>query len=325
MKKIAAVLLMVFIAVSLAACAPNREYMGFGFMGTFYSFKGVGGVEQKELEKKLLELENLVSVDGELKKINEAKAGEAVKVDAATYSLIKFAVDFNKNSSALDISLYPIVKLWGFDNTFNENSSLTPPDDQSITQTLTHVGLDLFEFDDENMTVTKKDDLAALDLGALGKGYAVSYLLEKCGFKEGILNLGGTIGAIGKEYKVGIEPPFGGESYFAVFTLKSGEVCSTSGNYQRNYVYEGTLYHHIFGDNGRPVENSLASVTVVCGSGAAADALSTACYVLGAEKSKELLDLYDASAVFVYEDKNVSSYKLDVNVTSKDYKLKVEE
>ena len=322
MKKFLFPILIAALLFLSVGCQPNREYVGFGFMGTFYSFKGKGGVDQKDLERELAALENLISVDGELSKINSAKAGERVKIDPTTYSLIKYAVEFNKRVPSLDVSLYPVVKLWGFDNTFNEYSSLTPPTSDEIAETLTHVGLDKFSFFDEDNVIVKNDDKASLDLGALGKGFAVSYLLENCNYKEGVLNLGGTIGAKGKDYKVGIEPPNGDYSYFAVFTLKDGEVCSTSGNYQRNYEYEGKLYHHIFENTGYPAENGLSSVTVVCRDGKTADALSTACYVLGEEKSKSILDDYNACAVFVYQDMSVSSYKLELKLTSDDYKIK---
>ena len=323
-KILLSILCLIIALTLLSGCSVNREYDGFGFLGTFYSFKGKGGVEQSKADDILERAENLLSVDSELKKVNDAQANEKVFLDKTTYSLILFAKDiYEKSEGALDITLYPIVKLWHFDNTFNESLTLVPPSDAEIEEALTHVGFHLFEFNDEECSVVKKDDKAALDLGAIGKGYAVSYFLKEGGFDEGLFDLGGTIGAVGASYVLGIEPPLASRaSYFAKFTLHSGEVCSTSGNYQRRYYYEGNLYHHIFASNGRPVNNGLASVTVVCSDGKLADALSTACFVMGKEKAIALLRSYDAKAVFVYEDKTVSTVDMQVEITANDFVLK---
>ena len=72
------------------------------------------------------------------------------------------------------------------------------------------------------------------------------------------------------------------------------------------FMEDGKRYHHILDPKtGYPVWNGLDSVTVVCDSGLLADGLSTACFVLGMDDALELLEKYNAEAVFVDEDKNV--------------------
>ena len=81
---------------------------------------------------------------------------------------------------------------------------------------------------------------------------------------------------------------------------------STSGDYETYFIDDGIRYHHILDPKtGYPVWNGLTSVTIICDQGYLADGLSTACFVLGMDAAKPLLEKYDAEAVFVDEDKNV--------------------
>ena len=83
---------------------------------------------------------------------------------------------------------------------------------------------------------------------------------------------------------------------------------STSGDYERYFEKDGRRYHHILdATTGYPAETDIISVTVVCDSGIVSDALSTACFILGEENSLDLLSEYNASAVFVDKDMNIST------------------
>ena len=91
-----------------------------------------------------------------------------------------------------------------------------------------------------------------------------------------------------------------------VVEYEGGEFLSTSGDYEKYFMEDGKRYHHILDPKtGYPVWNGLDSVTVVCDSGLLADGLSSACFVLGMDDALELLEKYNAEAVFVDEDKNV--------------------
>ena len=326
MKRFAAALIILsFTCLLLVGCEKNLSYQGFGYMGTFYSIKAKGSLSQKQTEEMLSDIENALSTQGEISKINAAKSGEEVVLSNTAFSVLRWAYDFclsDDNQGALDISLYPIVRLWGLDSSFTEFSDLTPPTSEAIEQTLCYVGLHHFTLNDSRHSVIKDIDEAGLDLGAIGKGYAVSALLSSSGFSSAIFNLGGTIGAKGDSYKIGVQSPLTDSSYFCTFQLPDGAVCSTSGDYQRYFTYNNKVYHHIFAADGYPVSTSLTAVTVVCKDGKIADALSTCCFSLGEEKSKALLDAYQASAIFVYHNGEVSAYKLEINITDKEYTLK---
>ena len=115
----------------------------------------------------------------------------------------------------------------------------------------------------------------------------------------------------GSDWKVAVTDPRDVEGdYLGAITLEGGEFLSTSGDYEKYFMEDGkSSSRHapwiLDPKTGYPVLNGLDSVTVVCDSGLLADGLSTACFVLGMDDALELLEKYNAEAVFVDEDKNV--------------------
>ena len=137
-----------------------------------------------------------------------------------------------------------------------------------------------------------------LDFGAVGKGYAgdrAAEILKKNGIKSAILDFGGNIQTIGNKpdgsaWTVGIKNPWaaaeGGNAVACGVKIRDKAVI-TSGGYERFFIGEdGKKYIHIFdGKTGRPVENDLESVTIICEKGLYGDALSTSLFVMGKEKA----------------------------------------
>ena len=154
-----------------------------------------------------------------------------------------------------------------------------------------------------------------VDLGAVGKGMACDMIkayLDRSDMKGAIISVGGSILAwgdynkAGDKWQIAIAHPRNEGEYLGVLSVDEGFV-STSGDYERYFEKEGKRYHHILdATTGYPAETDIISVTVICDSGLVSDALSTACFILGEEKSKALLQEYDASAIFVDKDMNIS-------------------
>ena len=159
-----------------------------------------------------------------------------------------------------------------------------------------------------------------VDLGAYGKGDALGYVVDRyfpewgVGVKAAVLNLGGNIAVFGQKYwgqpfKIALRDPKGGPNdTIGMFALQGTHFISTSGSYEKYFEQDGKRYHHIFDpETGYPAEREpgLISVTVINDNGAAGDALSTACFVLGYAQSLDVLQTYGCDAVFIYEDGKV--------------------
>ena len=167
-------------------------------------------------------------------------------------------------------------------------------------------------------------DKEMLDLGGIAKGYIADkireYLLSQ-GITEGVINLGGNVVCLDKkngknEYNIGIQKPFdeSGQPLCSVSVYNKSIV--TSGDYQRYFEYNGIKYHHILDVNtGYPVNNELDSVTIICNSSTAGDALSTIAFTYGLEKGKSFIEsLSDTEAIFVTKDgKTITTPNIPIN------------
>jgi len=129
-------------------------------------------------------------------------------------------------------------------------------------------------------------------------------------------------------FKLGIRDPRGQATDYCAVLETAGTCVSTSGNYERFFKdEEGKIYHHIFDPStGYPAESGITSVTVISADGCTSDALSTACFVLGIEKSLPLLKKYNAEAVFITDNNEIittlgNGDSAKLTVTDNNYKL----
>jgi len=200
-----------------------------------------------------------------------------------------------------DYSLGALTELW------NVTKGGPVPDSDAITEAMSHTGIDKFSV--SGKSVTKLDPKAKLDFGGIGKGIAAQRLLEYLSTTDvayGVVSLGGNIGVFGEKpgygsYKIGLRDPDNQDNTAAYFYLTSGFV-SVSGDYERYFEENGVRYHHIIDPRtGYPADSGLRSVAVHTANGALSDALSTALFILGEEKSMELYESgsLDFEAVFI--------------------------
>ena len=135
--------------------------------------------------------------------------------------------------------------------------------------------------------------LAAFDLGAIAKGFAVDAAWEDVtrafGTSDLLIDLGGNLRVVGGAWRTGVRNPFG-LGYIATITLTNGEAVATSGNYERFVERDGVRYSHILdGRTGEPTAD-IAGVTVVAPSAMLADGLSTTLFVLGPDAGERFLE-----------------------------------
>ena len=238
--------------------------------------------------------------------------GEPVTVDPETADLLRLAKEIAALSGcAFDVTIAPVSALWNF-----TADPPTLPDADELEAALEHVN-DANLLIDGN-TVTLKNG-AQIDLGGIAKGYiadCVASYLKANGVKHACINMGGNIVVFGGKpdgtpWTIGIRDPNGTAADSEEVLSLSDGVLVTSGNYERFFLLDGVRYHHILDPTtGMPVQNGLASVTILADNSALSDALSTACFVLGEQASKPLLEHYGVRAIFLYSDGTRSEYPL---------------
>ena len=214
-----------------------------------------------------------------------------------------------------DITIAPVSSLWDF-----KSESPAPPNDSQIKEALSHVNYKNISV--EGNTVELLDESAAIDLGGIAKGYigdkAKEFLIEK-GVTKALINLGGNILVICPEndsLKIGIQDPNGQEGALSGAISTNGNSLVTSGIYQRCFEYNGKLYHHILDTStGYPVDNNLASVTIIGPESADCDALSTTVFCLGAEEGLKLVNSLDGYEAVIITKDNETLFSDGINKT----------
>lgn len=253
--------------------------------------------------------ENMLSatIEGsDVWRINHSN-GVPVTVSEDTVSLIQTALRYAElTDGKIDPTILPVSELWNF------GSDSTPhiPDEASLKEALTHVSYKTVTIDEN--TVTLSDPQAAIDLGFIAKGYIADrmkdYLLKQ-GVHSACINLGGNVMTIGSKpdgspFKIGIQEAFAEEGVTAAVINICDISAVTSGIYERYFYENDVLYHHILDTaTGYPVENDIASVTILSPSSVDADALSTTCYCLGVQESIRFISsMDDVEYMFLMKD-----------------------
>ncbi len=209
------------------------------------------------------------------------------------------------SGGALDVTLGRLSRLWNLDGT--DFSRI--PEEGQVRDALKDTGFGRVQFPENGIWLPPG---MQLDLGAVGKGIACdrvrAYLNSRPQITGAVVAVGGSVVTYGQKpdgspWKVAIVHPREEGSYLGVWSLTGEQFVSTSGDYERYVTVDGVRYHHILDPaTGYPARSGLCSVTIVCGSGLLADALSTACFVLGSEQGLDLAKSYGAEALLVEED-----------------------
>ena len=256
------------------------------------------------------ETEDLLSwrVEGsDIFNINDHAGVDFISLSPFTAQVLRTSLAVCEESAgAFDITIGPVSRLWDFDE-----KPHAPQDDQ-IQRFLSMVDYTALSVLEDDTAALRKSN-TALDLGAVGKGAACDAAVaayRETGLARGIVAVGGSIGLYGEKpwgqpWVIAVRDPLGAGS-MGELRLKEGFI-STSGSYEKTFTEDGRTYHHLLDPaTGYPAKrDDLVSVTVVSGSGALSDALSTACFVLGTQASLPVLEHFDAEAVFVTEDARV--------------------
>ncbi|MCR4773134.1 MAG: FAD:protein FMN transferase [Prevotella sp.] len=291
---------------------PYQHNTGFIF-GTIYNVTyqydhDINGEILQELNK----VDASLSTFNKTSIISQINSGKSPTVDDMFADVFTLAADISKETDgAFDITVAPLVNMWGFG--FKHN---TMPNSHSVDSIKHFIGYDKVAL--QGRKVVKKDQRVTLDCSAIAKGYGsdvIARLLKSKGIDNFMIEIGGEIVTKGLSekrlpWKIGVTKPsddsLNTNQEIQTVLNVTDKAMATSGNYRNFYYKGGKKYAHtIDPHSGYPVQHSLLSATVLANNCATADAYATAFMVMGIEKAKIILDKHpELMAYFIYADKN---------------------
>jgi thiamine biosynthesis lipoprotein len=247
--------------------------------------------------------------DSDVSRFNAAETTEWFPVAPEVAEVVAAALRASEESGgAFDVTVAPLVNLWGFGPAKSGGQVGQVPTDERIAAARSHVGYRLLECRADPPALRKRDPRLSIDLGGIGKGFAadkVGACLERRGFSNYLVAVGGELRARGSSregpgWRVGIETPTPDTRRILRQVVLRDASLSTSGDYRNFFEIAGKRFcHEIDPCTGRPIEGGPASVSVLHASGAYADAMATAMMVLGADEGTALARRLGLSVHFV--------------------------
>ncbi len=230
---------------------------------------------------------NFFRKESELAKLNASASDAPFPCSDGLWEILMFSKEYyEKTGGAFDISVSPLMALWGH---YGKQKKLPSP--AEIAEAKAKCGLDKVIFDPEKKTVRFTVKGMSLNLGGIAKGWTLDrirkVLEEKHGIRKAILNIGGNVLAYGGDFSAGVRNPFEKQNVCASVEIRNKAI-STSGGYERFSVIDGKEYSHIIDPRTGYPASEYFSVTVVAESGTASDALSTACAIRGMNLAEQL-------------------------------------
>ena len=252
-----------------------------------------------------------------LSELNRNASAEPTNCNKELASVIEQSLQYSDlTDGAFDITIGPLMKKWGF---FKKEGRIPGKEElESALESVSYKSIIIEEKTIKSLaknpgtvkTVFFKNPGTQIDLGGIGKGYAVDRaisVLKQNGINSALINFAGNIYTFGTppgkdSWAIGLQHPRESEGLLGTFEIKDKAV-STSGDYEKFFTIEGKRYSHIIDPRtGNPVKG-IVSVTIVTGNATRADALSTGIFVLGLTKGIELIEqLSDVEGIIVYED-----------------------
>lgn len=280
------------------ASEEERYFHNQGYIfGTYYNIRYSA---VKDLEKGIVatmkDFDNSLSTFNKQSTISRINSNESDKTDRHFEKMYAKAVEvWQLSAGAFDITVAPLVNAWGFG--FKNKEQVTT---ELIDSLLQYVGMNKIAL--EKHRLTKTYPAIMLDASAIAKGQAcdvVADYLKQKGCKNLLVDIGGEVVAEGlnekgEQWRVGITKPeddlTGQKNNLQEIVSADKIAMATSGNYRQFYYENGVRRSHTIDPrNGYPVNHPLLSATVVAEDCMTADALATACMVLGTDSALQLI------------------------------------
>ena len=311
------ILIIALLIFTLPACQKDQLFqqsrIAMDTLATITVVSASSEEAEKAIQAGFAEIERLgmlldyFSESSELTAINKGAGKSPVKVSKETLEVIKRAVEVAEmTEGAYDPTVGPVVSLWDF------VKSKKP--DHTVLETKLHL-VDYRKVHIDQGTVYLEQEGMELDLGGIAKGYGADKainVIKSLGVQAALVSIAGDIRGYGLKpdstpWRIGIQNPRAKsdkDNILASLPLKDLAI-STSGDYQRYFIENGTRYHHLLvPQTGMPAKG-LISVSLVAKEGVLADALSTGIFVLGMDKGLKIMKHHGVEGLFVDENQKI--------------------
>lgn len=315
-KRIWQLLFLAFLVVGTVMIIKQQRNMPYqhdeGFIfGTVYHVTYQSDKNLKrEIEAEMKKVDNALSTFNKTSTISLVNQNKPVKLDKMFTDVFNMSEKIsNETEGAFDITVAPLVNLWGFG--FKQAAT---PSKHVIDSIKTFVGYQKVTL--QGTRVVKTDPRLMLDCSAIAKGYGVDVVanyLKQQGIENFIVEIGGEIVSNGISekrlpWKIGVTKPIDDstqtEQEIQTILNVTDKAMATSGNYRNFYYKNGKKYAHtIDPKTGYPVQHSILSATVITDRCALADAYATSFMVMGLERTQAFLKHHpDLMVYLIYAD-----------------------
>lgn len=321
MKRFISLILAIMLLSGCAMVQPQPKQYTATFLELFDTVTAMTGLSDSqeaftanaqairdalEVYHQLFDIYNSYDGINNLKTVNDNAGIAPVKVDRKIIDLLlDCKAYYDLTGGLVDVTMGAVLRLWheARSDGLDDPANAYLPDGTALEEAAKHRGWEYIVIDEAASTVYISDPDVSLDVGAVAKGWAaqqVSTIVPR----GMMLSVGGNVCAPGPKdnqgtrWVVGVQNPDGGNEYLHTIYLSSGSVV-TSGDYQRYYMVDGKIYHHIIDPATLYPSTHWRSVTIVCDDSGLADALSTALFLLPLEEGKALLERCGAEAMWV--------------------------
>ena len=329
MKKSLKLLAAVMVLLLLAGCGPKEKRYETSFIGPFDTFTAIVGYaadeetfsvaadifrEELEICHELFDIYNDYDGVSNLKTVNDNAGVAPVAVDGRIIDLLLFAKEtYALTDGRVNAAMGSVLVLWHDTRTAgiaNPENAVIPPMEE-LQKAAQHTDIEKLIIDEAAGTVYLNDPAMRLDVGAIAKGFAVQRACDLVRQQTGVrmlVSVGGNVCAVGNKeadgapWTVGLQDPYGGSEYLHKVRAADTVSVVTSGNYQRYYIVDGIVYHHIIDPETLMPANYFDAVTVMCDDSALGDALSTALFNLPLEEGRALVESVPAAEAMWVKD-----------------------
>lgn len=336
-------IVLLIVAFYVIGTRPRLKHFQGHTMGTTYSvsygatfFSDPVDEVKADVERALENINNKMSTyrpDSELMQFNRAPVGKPFRASDELVDLVHRSLYFSRISNgAYDVTVGPLVNLWGFGPTDKGKKPETPvpadkngkvdpvlwmlanypvevPDDEAINRAMARVGFQALDVDTEHDIMIRHKELF-VDLSSIAKGYGVDMagqaLLDR-NINHFMVEIGGEVLVNGHKpggdaWRLGIRGPAMTAGGMPALVVTIGDrALATSGDYLNYFEIDGQKFSHMINPHtGRPEVSRLAEVAVIADTAADGDALATMFMVLGDKKGLEVANSEGIAAYFTY-------------------------